>query len=64
MGGCAVPYCNNSAAKGCLYEKMKRFPRNPQRQTVWVKNINREDWVPTNDSLLCEVNAFEFFTIR
>jgi len=42
---------------------MKRFPRNPE-QVVWVKNINREDWVPTNNSLFCEVNMFEFFTIR
>jgi len=38
IGGCAA-YCNNSAAKGYM---MKRFPRNPERQTVWVKNINRE----------------------
>jgi len=38
MGGYAVPYCNNSAAKGYT---MKRFPRNLERQTVWVKNINR-----------------------
>jgi len=43
---------------------MKRFPRNLERQTVWVKNINREDWVSTNNSLLCEFNTFEFFTIR
>jgi len=61
MGDCAVPYCNNSAAKGYT---MKRFPRNLERQTVWVKNINREDWVSTNNSLLCEFNTFEFFTIR
>jgi len=31
MGGCAVLYCNNSAAKGYT---MKRFPRNPERQIV------------------------------
>jgi len=43
---------------------MKIFPGNPERQTVWVKNINREDWVPINNSLFCEVNTFEFFTIR
>jgi len=61
MDDCAVPYCNNSAAKGYT---MTRFLRNPERQIVWVKNINREDWVPTNNSLLCEVNTFKFFTIR
>jgi len=29
MDGCAVPYCNNSAKR----YMMKRFPRNPERQT-------------------------------
>jgi len=60
MGGCAVPECNNSA-KGYT---IKKFPRNTERQIVWVKNINREDGVPTNNSLFYEVNTFEFFTIR
>jgi len=49
MGGCAAPYCNNSATKGYT---MKRFPRNPERQAIWVKDVNREDWVPTNNSFL------------
>jgi len=60
----ALPYCNNSAAKGYT---IKRFPRNPERQIVWVKNINREDemnGVSTNNLLFCEVNTFEFFIIR
>jgi len=61
VGGYAVSYCNNSADEGYT---MKRFPRNLEQQTVWVKNINREDWVPTNNSLLCKINTFEFFTIR
>jgi len=61
MGGCPVPCYNNLAAKEYT---MKRFLRNSERQTVWVKNINRENWIPTNNSLLCEVNTFEFFTIR
>jgi len=57
MGGCAALYCNNSAAKGY---SMKRFPRNLERRAIWIKNVNREDWVPTNNSLLCEVSTFEF----
>jgi len=61
MDGCAAPYCNNSAAKRYT---MKKFPRNPEQQAVWIKNINREDWISTNNSLLCEVNTFEFFTIK
>ncbi|KYN07075.1 hypothetical protein ALC62_01964 [Cyphomyrmex costatus] len=51
MGGCAAPYCNNSTVKG---HTMKRFPKNPERRVIWIKNVNREDWVPTNNSLLCE----------
>jgi len=39
MGGCA-PYCNNSAAKKYM---MKRFSRNPERQAIWIKNVDRED---------------------
>jgi len=64
MDGYAVPHCNNSAAKGWKDFDEKKIPRNSERQTVGVKNINREDWVPANNSLLCEVNTFEFFTIR
>jgi len=56
MDGCNAPYCINSAAKEYT---MIRFPRNPE-QAVWVKNINREDRIPTNNSLLYEVNTFEF----
>jgi len=43
---------------------MKRFPRNPEQQAVWIKNVNREDWVSTNNSFLGEVSIFEFFKIR
>jgi len=39
MGDCAVPYCNNSAAKGYT---MKRFPRNPERQTVGKKILTEK----------------------
>jgi len=34
MGGCAAPYCNNSAAKGYT---MKRFSRNPERTNCMGK---------------------------
>jgi len=61
MDDCAAPYCNNLAAEGYT---MKRFSRYPKQQAVWVKNINREDWVAINNLLLCEINTFEFFTIN
>jgi len=40
MGGYAAAYCNNLAAKRYM---MKRFPRNPENDNLWVKNVNRED---------------------
>jgi len=52
MGGCAAPFCNNSSSKGY---KMKVFPRNPDRRALWIKNVGRINWTPTNNSFLCEV---------
>ncbi|KYQ53373.1 hypothetical protein ALC60_07505 [Trachymyrmex zeteki] len=42
-------FCNNSSTKGYI---MKIFPRNP---AIWAKNVARKDWMPTNNSYLCEV---------
>jgi len=39
MGGCAAPYCNNSATKKYT---MKRFPRNPERQVVDKKMLTEK----------------------
>lgn len=53
MGGCVAPFCNNSTAKGYI---MKIFPRDPVRRALWAQNVPLENWVPTNNSVLCEVH--------
>lgn len=52
MPGCAAVGCTNSSKKGFL---MKRFPKDPQRRKVWAENVRRENWIPTDYSVLCEV---------
>lgn len=53
MGGCAVPFCNNSAAKGYI---MKIIPKNPVRRAIWIQNIPYKNWEPTKNAVLCEVS--------
>ncbi|XP_025162806.1 THAP domain-containing protein 2-like isoform X2 [Harpegnathos saltator] len=35
---------------------MKIFPRDPIRRAIWVQNVPRENWIPTNNCFLCEVH--------
>ncbi|XP_018301064.1 THAP domain-containing protein 2-like, partial [Mycetomoellerius zeteki] len=53
MPGCVADYCVNSAKKGY---KMCRFPRDPKRREIWTKNMGRQDWSPSNNSVLCEIH--------
>ncbi|XP_039312589.1 uncharacterized protein LOC105194131 isoform X4 [Solenopsis invicta] len=60
MGGCAAPFCNNSAAKGYV---TKIFPRNIERRALWIKNVSErcwgngvKNWTPATNSHLCEVH--------
>lgn len=55
MPGCAAVGCTNSAKKGFL---MKRFPKDPQRRKAWAVKMRRDNWFPTDSSVLCEVNIF------
>lgn len=53
MGGCSADYCVNSSQKGF---QMCRIPRNERRRTVWIANINRQDWIPGPAASLCHVH--------
>lgn len=55
MGGCAIPFCNNSSAKGYI---MKIFPQDPVRRALWLKNIPNKNWTLTKNSRLCEVRNY------
>ncbi|EGI69351.1 THAP domain-containing protein 2 [Acromyrmex echinatior] len=52
MSGCVADYCTNSVKKGF---KMCRFPRDPKRRKIWAENTRRQDWTPSDNSVLCEV---------
>lgn len=56
MGGCSADYCVNSSQKGF---QMCRIPRNEKRRTVWIANINRQDWIPGPAASLCHVHFTE-----
>ncbi|XP_012214510.1 THAP domain-containing protein 2-like [Linepithema humile] len=53
MPGCVADYCTNSAKKGF---KMCRFPRDPKRRKIWAESTGRQDWIPSNNSVLCEAH--------
>ncbi|XP_034937898.1 THAP domain-containing protein 2-like isoform X1 [Chelonus insularis] len=53
MTGCSAPFCTNSSTKGYL---MKVFPRDPLRRAEWIKNVNLPNWLPKENSCLCEVH--------
>ena len=53
MGKCSC--CGNRSEHGA---KMFSFPRNPVRRKLWMDNVNRfrPNWIPTNNSKICEVH--------
>lgn len=59
MPGCAAIDCSNRPEKGFL---MKAFPRDPARRKEWVIRMRRENWMPTNKSVLCEVIYYLQYT--
>ncbi|XP_077275423.1 uncharacterized protein LOC143904530 [Temnothorax americanus] len=61
MVSCCAAYCTNSSKKFmCIKSKQRfqmcRFPTNPKRREIWIKNLNRCDYQPTLNSYLCEVH--------
>lgn len=51
MPGCAAVGCNNRSEKGYI---MKCFPRDPKLRKLWQDRVARADWVPSNNSFLCQ----------
>lgn len=62
MTDCSADYCTNSSSEGF---QMCRFPREIKRRQIWIKNVNRADWVPGVSSTLCAVstNIIYFFDL-
>lgn len=54
MPRCAAKGCSNSSMKN--KKKMCYFPlKEPERCEIWIKNVNRENWIPSKHSALCQV---------
>lgn len=56
MVGCSAYGCTNRSEKGFL---MKKFPKDPVRRSLWAAKVKRENWKPTDTSVLCEVHFDE-----
>ncbi|XP_018369750.1 PREDICTED: THAP domain-containing protein 5-like [Trachymyrmex cornetzi] len=35
---------------------MCRFPKDSERKSIWIQNMNRTDWIPISDARLCDVH--------
>lgn len=52
MVGCSAFGCSNRSENGYV---MKYFPKDAKRREEWAFNVRRENWKPSNSSVLCEV---------
>ena len=56
-GGCCVPTCKGrQPTKSGKYAKIKlhRFPQDVRRRIQWANLIKRQNWVPNDNSRICE----------
>ncbi|XP_018401606.1 PREDICTED: THAP domain-containing protein 8-like [Cyphomyrmex costatus] len=51
MGWCIA--CKAKTSKGI---KICYFPKDANRKEIWVRNIAKEDWIPTKNCILCEIH--------
>ncbi|CAL1293854.1 unnamed protein product [Larinioides sclopetarius] len=51
-GSSAFGYTNRTEKGYCL----KVFPKDPKRRALWAAKVKRLNWVPTDNSFLCEVH--------
>ncbi|EZA50911.1 hypothetical protein X777_09854 [Ooceraea biroi] len=60
MPYCAAVNCHNLSEKGY---SMRVIPRDTERRAKWVENVGRKNWIPTNNSVLCEVILYSTLLI-
>ena len=54
MPCCVEVGCSNRTETGF---SLLRFPRDLHRRTVWAAKVNRDKWIPSDASFLCEVHT-------
>ncbi|EZA54480.1 hypothetical protein X777_05756 [Ooceraea biroi] len=52
MPQCCAMNCFSQQVTGKLFH---RLPKDPVRRAIWIRRIERKDWIPSNNSRLCEV---------
>lgn len=58
--------CVACGARSSLSNKIKTcsFPKNEERRNSWIRAFNKPNWMPTNNSVLCEVNYLLLFSLH
>ena len=52
MTGCSAKNCKNRSTQGF---RMYRFPKDNVRVKLWLRNVDRGDWIPGGSAVLCHV---------
>lgn len=50
---CCVSKCSSNVSKSGDYVSVYRFPNKDDVKEKWIKNIQRQNWVPSKDSVVC-----------
>ncbi|XP_037508009.1 THAP domain-containing protein 5 [Rhipicephalus sanguineus] len=53
MGCCCAVGCSNRNTKGF---RLFKLPKEKNRRLLWIRNIRRSKWIPTDRSELCEAH--------
>lgn len=55
---CVVVGCSNRQNKEAKENQISffRFPKDLKRRRAWVKAVNREKWVPNDESRICSAH--------
>ncbi|KAL3278436.1 hypothetical protein HHI36_013757 [Cryptolaemus montrouzieri] len=56
MVNCAAFGCKSHSQKKVLGITFHRFPRDPRKKALWIKNINNPDWSPTIYDRICSLH--------
>lgn len=55
MPSCSAPNCKSRSMKGCGLS-FHEFPSDIDRRVVWIQNLGRPNWSPSQKSLLCSLH--------
>ena len=54
---CVVPRCLSNGKSGAKQDiRFHRFPKDVHQRIIWANEIKKPNWLPTENSRICEVN--------